>query len=125
MLDELVTKYIRIRDKKAAIVREHKEKIALIDGVLATAEAAILAQFVATGVESARTPNGTAYKQVRTSATVEDWDATLEFIRSGEHWQLLDRRVNKTGVEQYRTEHNDLPPGVKWVEDLVINVRRS
>jgi len=125
MLDDLVHKYIVLRDKRDSIKNSVKEKVAAIDETLKLVENAMLAEFQRTGAESVRTPAGTAYKTVRTSATVGDWDAVLEFIQKNDAWYMLDKRVNKTGVEQYRQEHNDLPPGVSWVEDLTINVRRS
>lgn len=125
MLDDLVHKYIVLRDKRDSIKNSVKEKVAAIDETLKLVENAMLAEFQRTGAESVRTPSGTAYKTVRTSATVGDWDAVLAFIQKNDAWYMLDKRVNKTGVEQYRQEHNDLPPGVSWVEDLTINVRRS
>jgi len=125
MLDDLVHKYIVLRDKRDSIKNSVKEKVAAIDETLKLVENAMLAEFQRTGAESVRTPAGTAYKTVRTSATVGDWDAVLAFIQKNDAWYMLDKRVNKTGVEQYRQEHNDLPPGVSWVEDLTINVRRS
>jgi hypothetical protein len=125
MLDDLVHKYIVLRDKRDSIANAAKEKCAKINDALKVAEAAMLAEFQKSGAESVRTPSGTAYKTTRTSATVGDWDAILEFIQENDAWYMLDKRVNKTGVEQYRQENNDLPPGVKWVEDITINVRRS
>lgn len=125
MIDELVQKYILVRDKRDAVKNSVKERVAALDAVLATAEAAILAELQKSGAESMRTAHGTAYKTLRTSATVAEWDPLLEFIRQNDLWHMLDKRVNKTGVEQYRQEHNDLPPGVKWVEEIQVNVRRS
>ena len=124
-LDNLVTKYIKLRDKRDSIRNSVKEQVAKIEAVLNTVEAAILTEFNAAGVESCRTAGGTAYKNTRTSATVADWDALLGFIQENEAWHMLDKRVNKTGVDQYRQETNDLPPGVNWVEEIQINVRRS
>jgi hypothetical protein len=120
-----VQKYILLRDRKEAIRNSVKEKIAMIDAALDAAEAAILSEFQKTGAEAVKTPYGTAYRTTRTSATVQDWDAVLGFIRENEAWHMLDKRVNKTGVEEYRQEHNDLPPGVNWREEAIINVRRS
>ena len=31
----------------------------------------------------------------------------------------------KQAVEQYKEEHGDLPPGINWREEVVVNVRRS
>ena len=68
---------------------------------------------------------GTAYRSVRTSATVADWDELFGFIQQEEAWEMIERRVNKTAVEQYRSVNDELPPGVNWSETQVINFRRK
>ena len=125
MIDDLVRKYIALRDKKATLAAEIKAKLEPIDRGLALAEAAILQHLQAVGGESIRTPNGTAYKTTRVSCTVQEWEPLLAWIQENNAWEMLDKRVNKTGVESYKEEHNDLPPGVKWDEAVTVNVRRS
>jgi len=68
---------------------------------------------------------GTAYRSVRASAAVSDWDSLLEFIQKEGAWEMLERRVSKVAVEQFKAETNDLPPGVDWGETQVINFRRK
>ena len=68
---------------------------------------------------------GTAYRSVRASAKVADWDSLLEFIKKEGAWEMLERRVSKVAVEQFKAETNDLPPGVDWGETQVINFRRK
>lgn len=124
-LNVLVEKYIAARDRKAELKRQYDEKVAAIDAALATAEGAILAQFTAAGVESVRTAAGTAYTQLRTSCSVADWDPFLDFVRTNETWHMLERRAAKKSVEAYRDEHHQLPPGLNWAEERVVNIRRS
>lgn len=124
-MDDLVEKYVVLRDKKAEISAEYKAKIAKVDEILGRIEGALLSQFGQLGVESVRTKSGTAYMSHRTAATVADWDTTLEYIRNTDNWQLLERRVSKKDVEEFKGEHGDLPPGVNWRDEVVVNVRRS
>ena len=124
-MEELIEKYIAIRDKKAEIVADHKAKIAKIDETLDKVEAVLLVQLEENGMESARCKSGTVYKSNRTSATVADWDYVLNFIQTHDLWNMLERRVSKQAVEQYKEEHGDLPPGINWREEVVVNVRRS
>lgn len=124
-IGNLVQKYIVLRDKKDSIRNSVKEKLEKIEQVLTVVEAALLAEFQAQGVNSMSTPNGTAYQTTRTSCKVGDWDAVLDFIKTNDAYEFLDKRVNKTAVAEYREANNDLPPGVSWVEDLTIQVRRS
>jgi hypothetical protein len=124
-LQSLIGKYIKLRDKKAQLASDFKGTVGQIDDVLKTVEAAILVEFGRIGVDSVGTPFGTAYKTTKTSATVGDWDALLNFIQDQEAWHLLNKAVNKTAVQEYREQHNDIPPGVAWGEEIVVQVRRS
>ena len=124
-MEELVEKYIELRDTKSKMSSDYKAKVAVLDKVLDKIEAELLSQFGDLGMESVRTKSGTAYKSTRTSATVADWDYTLDFIQKHNLWNMLERRVSKQAVEQYKEVHGDLPPGINWREEITINVRRA
>jgi len=124
-LQELVSKYISARDKKAQIANEAKEKIAKIDAVLDKIEMVLLKSFDAAGIESVKTANGTAYKSTRSSYSVADWEATFNFIKSNEHWHMLERRVNKTAIDSYKETNGDIPPGLNSRFEVTLNIRRS
>jgi hypothetical protein len=124
-ITEVVTKYIELRDKKASIMNEAKQKCGQIDAALEKAEAAILAFFNANGMDSAGCTGGTVFKQTRTSATVADWDSFIEFVRKDEAWHMLEHRAAKSAVEEYVAANQDLPPGINWKADVTINVRRA
>jgi len=68
---------------------------------------------------------GTAYMSTRSSASVADWDELFDFIQTHDAWEMLERRVNKTAVEQFKAVNDDLPPGVNWSETQVVNFRRK
>jgi|APIni6443716594_1056825.scaffolds.fasta_scaffold452941_2 hypothetical protein len=123
-LDEIVKKYIALRDRKSEIGKEYKAKIADIDKVLDKIEAALLSTFDQFGMNSAQTDDGTAYISERTSATVADWDVVLDFVVEKEAWEMLERRVSKSAVDQYLAEHQELPPGVNYRTERTLSVRR-
>jgi len=124
-MNELVDTYIKLRDAKSQLAKQHKEKVAKIDGMIDKIEAALLEQMNTLGVESVRTEQGTAYKSTLTSATVADWDACLDFIKQNEAWEMLEKRVKKDYVTHYVEEKGDLPPGVNIRTEVTVNVRRS
>ena len=124
-MEELVDKYIELRDAKSKVKAAYDAKVARIDAVLDKIEGVLLTQFQESGMESVRTKSGTAYKQTRTSAGIADWDSVLEYIRENDLWNMLERRVSKAAVEQFKDAHGDLPPGINWREEVVINVRRA
>lgn len=124
-LDELVEKYIALRDEKAAAKAQYEQSVAQIDALIDKIEAVLLKTFNESGMDSVKTSHGTAYRSTRTSATVADWDAFFGHIQSNEAWELLERRCSKTAVESYKQAHEELPPGINWREEHVVNVRRS
>ena len=124
-LGDVVKKYIALRDKRDAIMREAKEKCAKLDEHLDKIEGKVMGVLDSLGLESVRTDAGTAYVSERTSATVADWDVTLDHIRENELWHMLEKRVNKKAVDEYKAENNDLPPGVNYRVVRALNVRRS
>lgn len=123
--EQLVKVYIQLRDRRSARKRAYemededdKSKQEKIEGIL-------LHRFQEDGIESCKTAADTAYKSVRTSASVADGDLFFSFIVKNDMWDLLEKRCNKTFVEQYKQEHEELPPGINWSESVVINVRRG
>ena len=124
-LNELVEKYIALRDQKAQFKAEYDKKVEGIDALLEKMEAVLLKTFNDTGMESVRTANGTAYKTTRKTATVADRDAFLAYVKANDAYDLLESRVSKTAVEQYKAANDDVPPGVNWREEQVVNVKRS
>lgn len=122
---QIVERYVQLRDKKAELKAGYDASVKDIDAALERIENFLLTKMQELGVESVRTPFGTPYVSKRTSASVADWEAVLDFVKANDEWQMLERRVNKTVVAQWRDEHNDLPPGLNWTEERVVNIRRS
>jgi hypothetical protein len=125
-LNELVEKYIKLRDTKAAAKKKLEDFTKPIDAQMEQIEAVILATFDQLGTESVKSAEGTAYISKRTSATVADKEAFRNFILADENnWAMADLRAAKAAVEQYVEENQDLPPGLNWREERTINVRRT
>lgn len=124
-LDELVGKYIELRDKKSEIKAEYEVKVSKIDAVLEKIEAKLLSVFDDTGMDSCKTSFGTAYTSHRSTASVADREVFMNFIKENEEWPLLEIRASKTGVEQYKEANAELPPGINWRSERVVNIRRS
>jgi hypothetical protein len=125
-ISEAVGVYIKLRDSKAALKAEYDAKATPIQEKLDQLEVKLLEVFNKTGMDSVKTEFGTAYSTVRTSASIADRGVFMEHVKANEEWALLEVRVSKTAVDQYRESHdNELPPGVNIREERVVNVRRS
>lgn len=124
-MSDLVAMYIQLRDKKSEYKAEYEAKVAKIEENLDKIEAKLLQVFEESGMDSVKTEAGTAYKSTRVSVTTGDKDAFMEFVRTNDEWPLLEVRPSKSAVEQYREQHDDLPPGINWRAEQVVNIRRS
>lgn len=119
--DELVSVYVQFRERRRQRKKEDdidKEKLEKIEGIL-------LERFRADGSESVRTKYGTAYKTLRTSASVADRDVFMGHVLEKKAFELLEVRCSKEAVTQYKSEHGEIPPGVDWREEVHINVKQS
>jgi phage host-nuclease inhibitor protein Gam len=125
-LSEAVTLYIQLRDKKAQMKSDFDASVAPINEKMDKLEAKLLDVFNKTGMDSVKTEHGTAYTAVRTTASVADREAFMEFVKANEEWSLIEVRAAKTAIEQFRDNNdNELPPGINIRSERVVNIRRS
>ena len=122
----LLKLYIGLRDRraerKAAYQADDEADRSKQDKI----EVEFLRRFQDRGIDNVSARGvGTAYKSTRSSATVADWDEFLGHVQENDAWELLEHRVNKTAVEQFKAVNDDLPPGVNWAESQVVNFRRK
>ena len=124
-IDEVIKGYVGLRDQLDARVKEQKLEIAPLREKMDKIEAWLQNQLQSQGLKNFKGESGTAFLKEVTSATVKDWDATLEFIRSQERWELLEHRVSKTVVQDYADTTGEIPPGVELKRETVVQVRRG
>lgn len=124
-LDEVVSRYVTLRDQKKVLKDQFDASVADIDTALEKLENYLLKNLQAQGVESVKTSAGTAYIANKTSATVGDREAFVAWIKSTDNWAVADVKANKTAIKEFRDEHDNLPPGVNWTEMRAVGVRRS
>lgn len=123
--DSIIAAYIKVRDQVAKLEAQHKAAVAPYKEALAKLETAALELMAAAGVDSMKTAAGTAYQTVRTSVTVADRSAFMDYVKSTQAFDLLDVRPNKTAVEAFLQEHQDVPPGVNVRRAVACNFRRD
>lgn len=124
-VDDMIDKYLRLRDKTKAIKERHSEELAPYSNAMNTLEAWLLECLNEAKLKSVSSPHGTAYKTTRTSAKVTDWTAVLTFIRKHEAWDLLEARVSKLAAETIIEETKQPIPGVETSSEVCCNVRRA
>jgi hypothetical protein len=143
-IDDVIEKYVTIRQIKRDLERDHEESLKPVNEKLEKIEIWLLAKMQETGVDSFKTQFGTAYKTVKTSCTMADSNVFKEFVFQPivdwlretfsieispdtllvvPKWNLVDFRALKSGVELYNEDHGQIPPGLNVTQTTTVNVR--
>lgn len=122
---QLVERYIALRDELAFKKAAFKE----IEGKIKTEMAEIeegLRDFLGSqGLDSVKTPAGTAYLKEAIYMNTTDKSAFLDYIRDNDAWELLDIRGSKASISEYMLENNDVPPGIEVTREMTVGIRRA
>lgn len=124
-LSDLIDKFISLRDAVDVETNRFKARIKDATDTMDVIEATLMQRMKEVGVDSASSGHGTVFFTTQTRCGVADWDQLLPFIIDGNP-QLLNKAVNKTAVKEYMDAHDgELPPGVKWDEEQVVQIRKK
>ena len=124
-VETIVAAYIQVRDQKAELKAKQAEEMKRFDEALDKLEGMALAALQQAGAELLRTSAGTVYQSTRTSATVADKSAFMDYVKDNGAYDLLDVRANKTAVEDFLSQHQDTPPGVVIRREVTVGFRRA
>ena len=121
---DVIRTYMKLRDQKAAIEAEVKDQVSTIKAKMEKLEAYLKTQMDAQGLTSFKSDYGTAFLTTIDYANVADWDAVLDFIRSNEAYDMLEKRVSKIAVRGYIDQTKSVPPGINYGTKLEVNIRK-
>jgi hypothetical protein len=124
---KLVLAYVRIRDARADLKREYDQKDAELQEKLDKIEAVLLDMAKEHGLDSMKTPYGTATKTVRTRYWAPDWDAYVKFLKSqgDDGYDLVERRIHQGNFKEFLENNPDVAPPVNADSRYSIVVRRG
>jgi hypothetical protein len=120
-----VANYIRLRDHKKAATEEFNKSMERVTLAMEKLEAELLNDLNISGAKSLACPEGTVYRQVQLSATVENRDQFRDFVVSQNLWEAMDIKANKTFVREYMDTNGATVPGVKVTQIATVGIRRS
>lgn len=123
-VDEVVKGYIKLRDRKNSMKKDHTDELRPINDKMMLLENWLLRDLQTRKVESQKTAEGTAFISTVAVATVKDRGALFEFVKKNEMWDLLENRVSKSVVRDYLEETGEVIPGVNYQETQVVRIRR-
>jgi hypothetical protein len=123
-IDDVIRTYVKLRDQKAAVEGEVKERVDQIKGKMAKLEAYLKEQMDAQGLTQFKSDHGTAFLTTTDFANVANWDEVLQFIKDTESYDMLEKRISKTAVRGYMDQHKKVPPGITYGTKLDVNIRK-
>ena len=124
--NQLVKVYIKIRDAKDRLVKQHEEALEKLEQQLDVVEQELLAICKATGQDGGKTEHGSFTRTVKVRYWTSDWDSMYQFIKDHDAPELLERRVHQGNFKEFLQDNPDkMPQGMNVDSRYSITVRRA
>lgn len=125
-VDRLVAAYIKMRDKRAELLREYEAADADVKAQMEAVESSLLDLCKQIGADTLGSKHGKVIRTVKTRYWTSDWDSMHKFIMQHNMPELLERRISQTTMKQLLDENPDLmPPGVNIDSRYAVTIRRA
>ena len=125
-VDSIVTAYLKIRDERDRLTREHEAKDRELANDLAQLEQILLNSCNEINADSIKTEVGTIIKSTRESFVCGDWDNFKKFVMDNDAIELLQQRIHQANFKEFLSNREDegLPPGISSMREFKITVRK-
>lgn len=125
-VDSIVTAYLKIRDERDKLAREHEAKDRELANDLAQLEQILLNSCNEINADSIKTEFGTIIKSTRESFVCGDWDNFKKFVMDNDAIELLQQRIHQSNFKEFLSnrEEEGLPPGISSMREFKITVRK-
>jgi len=125
-VDKLTGAFIKIRNARAVLSAEFKEKDAKLVAQQDMLRQGLLDYCTEQNVESARTSEGSFFRTTKTKFWTSDWESMYEFIMENKVPEFFDKRLNQTNIKQFLEDNPDLmPKGLNQDTEYSIVVRKK
>ena len=124
--DKLVAVYIKMRDKRAELLRDYEEADSTVKAQMELVETKLLDTCKEIGVDRLGSKHGTVMRTVKTRYWTGDWESMHKFILEHKMPQLLERRISQLNMKQLLEENPDLTPmGLNTDSKYSVTIRRT
>jgi arsenate reductase-like glutaredoxin family protein len=125
-VDKLVAVYIKMRDKRAEILRDYEEADGSVKSQMELVEAKLLELCKEIGVDRLGSTHGTVMRTVKTRYWTSDWESMHKFILENKMPELLERRISQTTMKQLLEENPEvMPMGLNIDSKYGVTIRRT
>lgn len=125
-VDKLVAVYIKMRDKRAELLRDYEEADSIVETQMEVVESKLLETCKEIGVDRLGSTHGTVMRTVKTRYWTSDWESMHKFILEHEMPELLERRISQSTIKQLLEDKPDLMPmGLNIDSKYGVIIRRA
>jgi len=125
-VDRLVAAYIKMRDKRAELLREYEDADNEVKAQMEAVESKLLDLCKEIGADTLGSKHGKVMRTVKTRYWTTDWESLHRFILEHKMPELLERRISQSTIKQLLEENPDLmPPGLNTDSRYTVTIRRA
>jgi len=125
-IEQIVSTYIKLRDKRDMMYQDFKEKTAQIDEDMQILKHKLVEVSKETGATSFSSPSGVAYRTVKNRYWTNDWESFYKFMQEHGAMALLEKRIHQTSMKEFMDDNPEVhPPGLHVDSEYEITIRRK
>jgi hypothetical protein len=122
--DKLIKAFLKLRAQRKKLEEQFKAEDADLEAKQDMIQERLADLCEEIGVDSLKTPYGSATRAVKTRYWTQDWGSMYEFIKEHDALFLLEQRLHQTNLKTFLADNPDtLPMGLNSDSRYVINVR--
>lgn len=123
-IQEAVAGYRKLRERKSELAERHKAEMKPITDKMAAIENWLQLQLQEAGMDSSKTPDGTAYLTRTASVKVTDWGEAIQYIVDNGLFHVLEQRLSVKQIEEFVAEEKQNFPGTNITYTTNLRVRK-
>jgi hypothetical protein len=122
-VDDLILMYRQARDQLATDRKGYKAREAAVKTHMSIISMILRDRGDQLGVDSFKTDNGTAFRNLKEKFPIENWESLVEYIKQTGNFHIVQKRVSPLAVKDIRNTEGALPPGVGYLPEVEFSVR--
>lgn len=124
-VEEMIGKYITVRNKLTVGRKAFEGFETVAKNIQDSLNATLVQIGNDTGVESFKTSSGTAFRKIKKMYRVDDWEAYSAWLIETGNMHCVEKRPAKTAVEEYHNEEGEIPPGLRFEQEIEYQFRKA